>query len=992
MTEVRPADLIYGHLGDPIYDTESHQWRFPREPLLSQRIVPVGQLRAVLEASCLCIENVKPNAVERAQQAKDLSHSRPELLPAAGLFPRLAQVSEAVNLSTANYDPTFSDLIAYGQVANGSSSRTKARELPCMAVAAGPAGELLRVVILRKEQLGWEGRRAFGIQLLTAAGGEQGWWRGNGSPLQQLVFAADSDGHSGNRLAARYHGAISILQPVLRAGLMSPVTSAAQDFQLPASRIEVTHVAVISTHDEGGVPYADVTFNPWDSQQVATIDQAGACSVWDLVPPKRKHKALWTLTRVFRGHAQCSEEAVSQYSRLIADGWARISWITNFRTLLVVSRKSIRVHMLNVEPKAINVPDLALTQSADWILDAKRSLTNPKHMFAVTSTRLFWLDVSVTGDMEGTKNVLVTVTVLLSWVHYRSPEDLSLHLELRNETDDVIDGAENPSADVLVRSQITGLATVFNLKFITKEERAISASDPYILQVPHRQDGAERTIRSLPSIIPRVYSLSLQLLKYGSLYGHPASGIAQMYMNNGVKFFQLSVLYNDLSVSEGLYTRLPGGTQIDLHEPNVKIHARETRTPLRIQDLFITPNGIAHEESLRMMYLNSSDATSPQGLLTSSAEDMRTMNFTWLVDNISAIKSGLSNPQVQPGKITGQFERALEIIEENINARISSETAGVESLLELASISPFIADVDDATTGLSQLSDRLNRESVAAIDSLSAKKRMIRDIAGQICLAAHIFSLYVHASDLDRDALLRGADSTRSPTYNLSIRHNASASSLTTAKNEGRAVPSSSSRTPSSHVPADRDHLTSSSPRLAIPTPEPTTPTRTKSSVSSFPPEEDPASQRLRSLTNMTPQSALPTTVADILEQWTIGGDPNSYEWTPMRQTHTRDTEEDPHLQPLESRRAKRRKRMQERIEGWSSTHPLRQRAIGGSQPMPSRPLGSQPWQMADSSPAARTQNSIPNIMSQPLGGTDGNGKARGKKVKPKTPRPAGFR
>ncbi|KAL9626534.1 MAG: hypothetical protein Q9164_007856, partial [Protoblastenia rupestris] len=99
------------------------------------------------------------------------------------------------------------------------------------------------------------------------------------------------------------------------------------------------------------------------------------------------------------------------------------------------------------------------------------------------------------------------------------------------------------------------------------------------------------------------------------------------------------------------------------------------------------------------------------------------------------------------------------------------------------------------------------------------------------------------------------------------------------------------------------------------------------------------------------------------------------------------------------TRKAKRRKRMQERIEGWSSTHPLRDRGIGGSQPVvtPSRLAGSQSSQLVASSQGTGGHDSIPMIMSQAAGDRYGDrkGKAKGekqKKSKPKVLRPAGFK
>lgn len=42
---------------------------------------------------------------------------------------------------------------------------------------------------------------------------------------------------------------------------------------------------------------------------------------------------------------------------------------------------------------------------------------------------------------------------------------------------------------------------------------------------------------------------------------------------------------------------------------------------------------------------------------------------------------------------------------------------------------------------------------------------------------------------------------------------------------------------------------------------------------------EDPASKRIRALTNLTPQPKLPPSSSNILRHWTVGSDPHNYDW-----------------------------------------------------------------------------------------------------------------
>lgn len=54
-------------------------------------------------------------------------------------------------------------------------------------------------------------------------------------------------------------------------------------------------------------------------------------------------------------------------------------------------------------------------------------------------------------------------------------------------------------------------------------------------------------------------------------------------------------------------------------------------------------------------------------------------------------------------------------------------------------------------------------------------------------------------------------------------------------------------------------------------------PARSVASKAEMP--EDPASKRLRALTNLTPQPKLPLSSSNILRYWTVGSDPNNYDW-----------------------------------------------------------------------------------------------------------------
>ena len=266
--------------------------------------------------------------------------------------------------------------------------------------------------------------------------------------------------------------------------------------------------------------------------------------------------------------------------------------------------------------------------------------------------------------------------------------------------------------------------------------------------------------------------------------------------------------------------------------------------------------------------------------------------------------------------------------------------------------------------------------------------RILRDIAVQVSLAAHTFSPH---KDLSLEAQSRDAEGAPTKVFSLPMRRKASTSSLSRAKGKERAEPVSSSP---------------SYPPPSSPVPEPTPSSQTGSRASSLAPTtpEDPASQRLRLLASMAPQPALPAKIAGILDHWTVGTDPASYDWAAAAAVATQQSpyidvegeDDDPQSQfSSQARKAKkRRKHAHERTDSWASTRPPRDPAIvGRSQPAQ---LGSQPSQMGGSSrhsqAAGGTQDSIPVVMSQPDGGAHGDRKGKAKKGKGKVVKPAGFK
>lgn len=425
MREARPLDLNYGHLGEPVYDSEHKIWHFGRVPQLTQQFRRVGKPTIAHGPSLINNEAHYQSAAERLRNVKDLTQEHPELLPSSYLLAALAQSSETINELTSAHDPTVSDLLACGRAIDVGLSH-HSNTIPIIAIAGGEGGELVRLISLTQEHLGWTESKNVYLRNLSCKKGEEAQWLGNGSPIKQLVFA-ESGGRPTCWLAARYHGAISILRPQLKRNFDTWNT---KQTGVLSSRLDPGHIITFSAQSSQRSQFADVAFNPWYQQQIATIDQEGC---WTVRNFERliSQKALWKIKEVcsggiFDGHATDVELPTG-----LEDGWGAVLWAGDVNRLVVARRNALAVYDLKDGPSRVSMPDLSSGGQTHQILDIRRSYSATSKVYIVTSLSLHLLRIPTSGDASGSN-----VQLLLSWRHFRDSGDISLRLNLLMPSED----------------------------------------------------------------------------------------------------------------------------------------------------------------------------------------------------------------------------------------------------------------------------------------------------------------------------------------------------------------------------------------------------------------------------------------------------------------------------------------------------------------------------------------------------------------------------
>ena len=261
-----------------------------------------------------------------------------------------------------------------------------------------------------------------------------------------------------------------------------------------------------------------------------------------------------------------------------------------------------------------------------------------------------------------------------------------------------------------------------------------------------------------------------------------------------------------------------------------------------------------------------------------------------------------------------------------------------------------------------------------------AMEKILRDIAGQICLASYAMRIDVGSKGGEEED--RSQNWEAGAQFILPVRRRTSETSLRKGKGKERSDALSSPARVSSQMSEDASLMSPSSALPALPTPEPTPSLRSGSSVASLASSEDPASQRLRAYASLTPQPALPAKMGNLLGHWQVGVDPAKYDWEAAYQaTVAEDESGDESPKRQDQRAAKRRKKQRESTVG-PSAQPTSNR-LGNSQPQ----QGQVPHDLQSSS----QQRERAVTMSQVEPGKFGGRHAKHKKLKVKG-RPAGFK
>jgi RNA polymerase I-specific transcription initiation factor RRN6 len=160
------------------------------------------------------------------------------------------------------------------------------------------------------------------------------------------------------------------------------------------------------------------------------VDDEGSWSIWDIEGRIRKRSTLELVPgksgHIYDGYA--GDPTLKAPDN--ADGWHRLLWASNVSTIVLCNRRHIAIFDVKSAPIRLHGTELLDANSTDWILDVKRSALNLSHLFVLTSTRIFWVEINTaTEDKDGG----LGVGIILSYRHFWDPNDDTMKLEALND-------------------------------------------------------------------------------------------------------------------------------------------------------------------------------------------------------------------------------------------------------------------------------------------------------------------------------------------------------------------------------------------------------------------------------------------------------------------------------------------------------------------------------------------------------------------------------
>ncbi|KAG0646323.1 PITH domain-containing [Hyphodiscus hymeniophilus] len=972
MIDHQVTDLSYGHLGEVTYDIDSNEWCFSVNPSTLQ-ISQLLPLKTSIPPSIYTFPSTTTASEQRTLSTKLFLKSWPEAYPAQPLLS-----SHLYSQAPAHSLTHVGQLLAIGRAVDIEKT-FGSRKTDIIATACGEAGHVLRLIKPRVERHEWGRQSSLRLSTLDAASSDQGYWVGTGGRILQISCAEDENGPT-TRLAVRQANATTIFRPLYEANLTPAVASSGYAKVYPASRINANPIAILTAELSGSRGHADVTWNPWYSRQFAVVDAFGSWTICDIEGGVKKNISARLITgksgNIYDGFApDPTLKAINN-----ADGWHQILWVGTVGTIVVCNRRHLAVFNVKSAPTRIQSKDFFSARNTDWILDMKRSPSNASHLFVLTSSRIFWLEVLPAGVGKGSD---VGYRTLLSYRHFRDANDSTMRLAVMG-----LEDGRNPSikyansltrtVSIAIFSEKSAMLNIYTFWSVADEKRPTASQASLNLSI-NLNDGTGGEGNQLQSLLfldtpPK------------SITNRPL-GPEHRYINEDVKFYQLLVVSSDLGLMSGLCTvHLLGVNLLHITPPTrTYSYTPGYLTSKRVKDdPWIIPD--EQVDAITNSTKRTLHRRKPQASVWKATDETRfAINFRLIFEQAF-------NPS-EPGYIDETLTKLLETTLDRVKQAKMNDDFANATFLELSQIPGFAEDLEQGAPILRMFLESLgdleepdapstlvlsNLTLCPGIDFHTLEESSLPDLLKVYEQTAQnwIASLPLRVPGMTRLAKFKVARKLAVELYlssiGISLRDKASEVPSFPVPDDGEAAGllQTSSVTSRQGSPAlfSSQLPPSSFPGsgFGLPTPEQTPSLYSHSLASGSDISEDPAISRLRQYT-VSIKSKPDLGVSKMLSHWPVapGVDPATYSYELTRKKDA--TYENGEENSWKKRNLARRKKRTERFLSRHGTAP----AEISSQSQPRfAPFGSQP-DVAHLGFSSQTVENVP--MTQPDRGAFGS-------------------
>ncbi|PLB34579.1 uncharacterized protein BDW47DRAFT_111905 [Aspergillus candidus] len=689
MGEYLSNSLQYGHLGRVIYQPESRTWTFSRVLGHRPSIYYSGNTNTTVkspltapQSSLIENKNILPKVYPELSACWPLASNE--------------SLSHIITSTSEICDPLASSLLDFGYAVDLDNDDSGNRVVPIAVLASGECGNAIsfRRMDDCTTQLSLD--KTTSLRVPTIGQADTIEWLAGGAPVRQVRYARPVE-EKATWVAARFHQSTVVFRPIYHRKPTPVRLSNGQMHMRRAqnSRLEANPLVEISNLQTGGFAHADVAFNPWYQKQLAIVDQRGNWSLWEITGRHRQNRNNWTAACVRSGSLPSVDPEVGHdmINHARYDGWAVIEWVGDFNAFIVSDRRCPMLYRVEDGQTCAYPIELGKKRKSEWILDVKRSTSNVSHAFILTTSRIFWLEIPGPSSAKGEERS--SLYPLLSWQHYRDPEDITLQLSPLSFQEDFY---------IVLYSRLSHLALVFDIS-AREQTNTASLPDPFVIEIPLASDDAREA--QVPSDFTQFVSLAFREIV------HSPSSVSKENYDPTLRLVKLFTLDSRLSVCESLYIASPIKSAASELEPGKDaIYVKKRYTGLH------TPQGTSSRDDF-IVDDGDESALGPGSLVAPDSGISLLAPLAiprWAIDytQVYAIAAGKSTrvPEEFGNELFERgFQDSLKILRNETQNQSFTHHSTSSTLFEILGSGSLLDDIDQNERGLEGLLSELECDS-----------------------------------------------------------------------------------------------------------------------------------------------------------------------------------------------------------------------------------------------------------------------------------------